>query len=394
MFDYFENVPIAREDSEVAISYDTAFNAIVAVLGEKHAEMAEICLSVILTVLLEGHDQPVGVNFVGPSGCGKTTVLKLFTSNSHCLRRDKFTVNAFVTCASNVSEEDRRKIDLLPKMKDKCLILPELGGVISQPSKVLIETFGTLATVFDGDGMLRASGTRDVAEYDERIMFSWLGAMTNISNSVWDIMLKVGARMLFVRFPVVDFDVEKNPENTAKLTLAREAVSNHIDLLFNKYESDRYSVSDTSVTRDVKQRIKRIAKLVTGCRTSIHRDKHDASDGRGEITYCTESPSRLQVQLTNIAMAHAMSQDRESLNESDYEIVARIALCSMHESRIRVLSQLLAEGEQTINHISSSIDQRHEITANIIKAFEHGDVVVSRGHAYVLNTDYDFLRRK
>ncbi len=171
--------------------------------GERALQMVKAGFATIATLALQIY-QPTSLIYVGASGSAKTTVCSLLTPDSDhkglkkwVVRVDKFTPASFVTHASNVKKEKLKDIDLLPKIKDRCLITKELAPLFRGKETDLQDNFSILISVLDGKGYVSTSGVQGMRGYEGDISFSWLGATTPLSNQVHKIMAQLGTRLVF-----------------------------------------------------------------------------------------------------------------------------------------------------------------------------------------------------
>lgn len=143
----------------------------------------EAGLSTCATLLLADNVNPVALIYVGAPSAGKTTVVSMFegaTANGQelCYRSDKFTTASFVSQAAKVAEQDLSKVDLLPRIKHKVLLTPELSTIFRGKQDELAERFSTLTRILDGHGYTTDSGTHGQRGYTGDYLFAWLGATT------------------------------------------------------------------------------------------------------------------------------------------------------------------------------------------------------------------------
>src|SRR5215468_6874661 len=100
----------------------------------------------------KGRTKPIAVMFESPSGFGKTAVVQMLfpvtdpdaTSDLHVHRCDRFTPKSFVSHAASVSAEKLKKIDLLPKLKNRTLLTKEMAPIFRGREKELEENFSTI----------------------------------------------------------------------------------------------------------------------------------------------------------------------------------------------------------------------------------------------------------
>src|SRR2546422_1049590 len=169
----------------------------------------DLGLATCATLLLADNTNPTAVIFVGGASTVKTTVANMFARATVkrtktgsleplCYRSDKFTPAAFVSQAANVNANDLAKIDLLPRIKDRVLLTPELAPIFRGNDDELTKTFATVTRVLDGQGLVTDSGTHGQRGYDGRHMFAWIGCTTPLPERAWRIMGQLGSRLFFL----------------------------------------------------------------------------------------------------------------------------------------------------------------------------------------------------
>jgi len=115
---------------------------------------AEVGLSVICQLLIDDITNPFGLVFVDVPSSGKTITLNFFSGMPELVySTDNFTAASFVSHASNVKRKDLEKIDLLPRIKDKVLIVRDLAPILGMRDDDIMKTMGILTRVFDGEGL-------------------------------------------------------------------------------------------------------------------------------------------------------------------------------------------------------------------------------------------------
>jgi hypothetical protein len=156
------------------------------------------CLSVCATISLKNLNGCPSLNLVGSPAGEKTTALSFFYGQDNTYLSDIFTPRAFVSHSANVKPRDLEKVDLLPKLKNKVLITPELAPLFEAPKEQLLDNFATLTRVLDGEGLNKDTGAHGHRGYSGDYKFAWLGATTPLKFSVWQIMGKIGNRLFFL----------------------------------------------------------------------------------------------------------------------------------------------------------------------------------------------------
>lgn len=161
----------------------------------------EAGLAVIASLSLKDRAHPLPLIYEGASGRGKSFVINMCEADRDETRRylyrlDTFTPKSFVTHAANVGKEDLEGLDLLPKIRDKVLLIKELAPIFRGRDEELRANFAILTAVLDGRGLLSASGAQGTRGYGGRYVFNWLGATTPVPERTDAIMAQLGNRLL------------------------------------------------------------------------------------------------------------------------------------------------------------------------------------------------------
>ena len=158
----------------------------------------EACASTVAALLIKD-TQPLALVLQGAPSGGKTTTLDFFKGFPYSHSTDKFTPRSFVSHVAQKSEAELKKIDLLPRIKGRVLITPDLTTLFGAKADELKETFSILTRVLDGRGLTIDSGVYGSRGYEGDYMFTWIGATTPIPHNVWDLFGNLGARMYFMQ---------------------------------------------------------------------------------------------------------------------------------------------------------------------------------------------------
>ena len=102
---------------------------------EKHFPEAwpllQFCMAVKSVLNIDGCTLPfMGVLLAIPSSM-KTLVIQLFRKHPQSLYTDNFTPASFVSHNAALNEEQLRKVDLLPELKNKLFLTPELAPIFT-----------------------------------------------------------------------------------------------------------------------------------------------------------------------------------------------------------------------------------------------------------------------
>src|SRR2546425_11624283 len=179
---------------------------VIGVYGEELWTAVKTGVAVIGSLSFAHRANPISLIYEGASGRGKSTIINLLAPDRKEIkdvvyRLDKFTPKSFVSHAANVKKSDIKEVDLLPRLKDKVLLVRELAPLFRGREEELRENFATLTAVLDGKGHITASGVHGTRGYEGRYVFNWLGATTPIPSKTDAIMAQLGNRLL--RYEIV-----------------------------------------------------------------------------------------------------------------------------------------------------------------------------------------------
>lgn len=335
------------------------------------------CLSACATLSLKNLNGCPSLNLVGSPSGEKTTVLSFFYGQLDTYMSDDFTPKAFVSHSANVKEEKLDEIDLLPRLRNKVLLTPELAPLFEAPRDQLITNFSMLTRVLDGEGLQRDSGTHGHRGYSGDYKFVWLGATTPLRPHIWNIMGKMGNRLFFLNMR------DKNRNNNDYLSMfrgvayeekikeCRGVIRDFLDNHFNKNEI-RTLEWDAEGDIFILQEIIKYAKLLSKLRGSLMTWKSEEQQGKYEYSFpIIEEPPRAINALYNLAKGHALINGRKFLRSEDLEIVKAVCFSSMPHDRYEFIKLLAKhEGRLTTQQIQGELKCSDETARKTMNTFE------------------------
>lgn len=112
----------------------------------------EFCLAVKSILNIEDNTLPfMGVILSAPASM-KTMIIQLFRKYPGSFYSDNFTANSLVSHNSALRGEQLQKVDMLPKMKDKLILTPELAPIFTSKEDDLQKILGIITRILDGHG--------------------------------------------------------------------------------------------------------------------------------------------------------------------------------------------------------------------------------------------------
>jgi len=322
----------------------------------------EACLSVIAQLKISDISNCFFLTFVGPPSSRKTTMLSWFFGLDICYRSDQFSPKSFVSHYAGITNEKLQEVDLLPRIKDKVLITPELLPTFNAPPEVLLENFGIITRVLDGQGFTSDSGVHGKRGYEGKYVFHWLGAVAYIPHRIWRILGNLGPRAYFYLMPQ---EREKTPEELSEETkedfekkskICQNAVHSFITKLWKTYPEPVEWLKERDDT-DAMIVIARMAKLLSKLRGNIEYQKVAEPDEEGNETEAIytqpiiEEPHRVNQMLYNLARGHALICGRKYITKDDLPLIIKVALNSANTDRVKLFEFLLKN-----NGLASSKD--------------------------------------
>lgn len=324
---------------------------------------AEVGASLFGQLLIKDITNPCALVFIDVPSAGKTITLNLFSDLEQSLSLDNFTPASFVSQAASVSAEKLKEVDLLPKIKDKVLIIRDLAPLFGLRDDDLLKNMGILTRVLDGEGLELHAGVHGRRGYSGDYSFMLLAASTPISPKVFKLMGNLGSRLFFF-----NLRSEKKTEKVLAEQLVstswkdKQRICKKATKGFIAYLESKYSVGldwdKSKDPEDCRLIISRCAALLSRLRGSINVWKEDF--GPDEYSYqepIIEMPDRITQILYNLARGHALICGRTNINYEDLGIILNITFDSAPLSRSRLFRILIENGgEITSDEVISRIN--------------------------------------
>lgn len=329
----------------------------------KLAFAAEATASLFGQLLIRDVNNPCALCIIDMPSAGKTLILNLFSGFEKTLSIDNFTPASFVSQAANISSKKLKDIDLLPKIKNKVLIIRDLAPLFGQRDDDLLKNMGILTRVLDGEGLELSGGTHGIRGYSGDYLFMFLAASTPISPKVFKLMGNLGSRLFFLNIR----SKEKSEQALArqlvttpwkkKQAICNEATKGFLTQLWRKYPNG-IEWNSSQDPEELLKIISRCALLLSKLRGSINIWKDDSSGSDYAYTEpVIERADRINQILYNIARGHALISGRTNINEGDLKVVLAIALDSAPLSRVRLFRFLIENlGEVTTEMVEQEVN--------------------------------------
>jgi hypothetical protein len=344
----------------------------------------EFELSILRILDLDDCNLPfVGIILGRPSSY-KTVTIGLLKKWIKTFYTDNFTASSFVSHSTAVkSEADLQEIDLLPKIKEKLFLTPELSPMFTAKEEDLQQRLGIITRVADGQGYSSDSGAHGHRGYDGEIMFSWVGAAVDIPYKVYKILNTLGPRMYFFRMKSSDQSTDELLEYATvdqqfnhKLRKVRDALFDYLkwfEICPIRTQNNKIRWEWPFDSRDALLYIVRMADLLLYLRCSAVVWETEGSQG-SEYAYSIsqrENPHRAITHLKNLARGHALLTGRNHIKLDDIPMIIKTALDTATIERVSMFSLLIANnGELTKDQIAKSLNVAEKTALRTMAEFK------------------------
>lgn len=297
---------------------------------------------------------------LGRPGSQKTLGIEQMRSEKYTYYTDNFTAKAFVSHSTNVPKDKLSEIDMLPKIKNKLFMTPELGPTFAKKDDDIKEVIGIMTRIADGHGYWSDSGAQGGRGYIGEHMFTWIGAAVDIPHSVHKYMSNIGPKIYFYRVPKIQKNEKDYLEQLkgdafgVKFKRVQQALTDYLrtfdkgpDLEFDK--NANLLKMPWNAEKDDKASLKLIVKLgilLGHLRTYAKTWNTEHTQGT-DYAYSipqVEEPDRAMEQLRNLARAHAVLYGRNYITMDDIPITIKTVLSTASIERTTIFDLLLAYG--------------------------------------------------
>ena len=368
--DKYELPDIKEPDQEV--DWSEVKEAILNYFDEDTLKVCEALATVPIQLMFDDFTDCPMVIVVGNASSGKTTALELFKGWDRIFTTHEVTPAAFVSHNTNQNDDELGEMDLLPKITDQVLWVPEMGTWFSGDD---IERYmRTLSGVADGSGYVKSTGAQGSHGYDGEpgeYQFGLMGATTPPSPRAWSEMGNAGARVLMHGMPNTENDDELEDQIFGnggipyheKKEIVREKIANWIRTLYHEHDGHIEMENEQKGTM-VSKAIIKLAEIVARGRGVSYAKENDAGDLEGEVQI--EDRKRVIQMLRFTARARATMDGRTQVATEDLQVCSRIAFATMPEKR-RGMVKLLCDPKNgttfTTKQVKTALDLGSKNTA-------------------------------
>jgi hypothetical protein len=334
----------------------------------------------------------------------------MFRPWPNSLYTDSFTPKSFVSHNTTVPREQLAEIDLLPKIKNKILLISELSPIFAKRDDELIELLGILTRVLDGQGYESDSGAHGHRGYTGEFMFVLIGAAVDIPRRVHKHLATLGPKLYFLRLKSTQKSEDEYLTNIKKddfkfrTNAIREVLIDYL-CWFEACPSAQIENNlvkiEWAADKDEEQAsriIIRLGILLSHLRGAVSTWETDDTQGLDyAYTLSTiEKPDRAMTQLRNLARGHALTQGRNYINLDDIPLLIEVVLSTASRERVGVFDLLINHnGVLQTSDITSSLNTSDKTAKRTMAEFIALGLVELKPNSYErtieLKKDFDWF---
>jgi AAA lid domain len=331
----------------------------------------EFTLSIKCIINIAKITLPFAGIILGAPSTLKTASLIMLNKWPQTFYTDHFTSKSLVSHSTAITKDELVEIDMLPRWKNKLVLLPELAPIFTAKDEDLTHLLGILTRVLDGQGYQSDSGAHGHRGYDERIMFVLAGASVEIPHKVYKALGYLGPKLYFLRIPSHDKTQEERLANLSenfgdKEERIQAALFDYLKWLEirpdmkidNESGLPKIEWDHSKDEREALIYIIKLADLLAPLRgvSQIWETRGTQGSDYGYTIPIVEDPSRATTQLYNLARGRALSHGRNYVTKEDVPLVIKVVLSTGPVERVRILDRLIADnGDLTTGQITGAL---------------------------------------
>lgn len=382
----------------------------------------EFTLSVLKILNIAECNLPFAGIILSRAGGNKTLSSGMVTRWPYVYYTRNFSARAFVSHNTAIKREKLPEVDMLPEMRFKLFLTPELTPTFTANEDQLMETIGIITSVLDGKGYTSHTGAQGRRSYYGNYTFVWIGAAVDIPYRVHKLLATLGPKLHFFRLPRIEKSDDElldclNANFTEKYKQVEDTVIDYLKWfevcprLIEDKETKLLTILWDSEQDDqsAKDYTVKLGKLLAKLRGHVEiwssrKTEHEHEYSGYEYGFTdTEDPARACTQMYNLARGHALLNGRNYIKTEDLHIVVKVVLSTASIERVAILDLLLAKKAPiTLSEITRSLSMSKSTALKAMTALSALKVVNMKDaeieHNYTkqitLSNEFDWLYDK
>ncbi|MGD0205373.1 MAG: bifunctional DNA primase/polymerase, partial [Dehalococcoidia bacterium] len=294
-------------------------------------EAIDVLMATAIAIYLPG--DPLWLYYVGPPGATKTEPLRAL-SGPRVMSLSSLTPQTLISGYKG----DPSKVDLLPKLDGKLLIVKDFTSILSKKPDDAAAIFADLREAYDG--YLEKSYGSGVGTKGYSARFGLIAAVTPALDRFRTVHSLLGERFLRIDLHT---DAQATIQRASELEGQENEMRAELRSLVSGYlhAAGEWVDPDILVEQRFLDQLRALAHVTATLRTEVDRDRQRL------VLYqpVPEVGTRLVKQLQKLAKALANWRERMVVTAEDYVTVRRVALDCVRSQRRKVVGVLQsAEG--------------------------------------------------
>jgi hypothetical protein len=294
-------------------------------------EAVDVLMATAIAIYLPG--DPLWLYYVGPPGATKTEPLRAL-GGPRVISLSSLTPQTLISGYKG----DPSKVDLLPKLDGKLLIIKDFTSILSKKPDDAAAIFADLREAYDG--YLEKSYGSGVGTKSYSARFGLIAAVTPAIDRFRTVHSLLGERFLRIDLHT---DAQATIQRASELEGQEEEMRAELQSLVSGYlhAAGEWMDPDVLVEQRFLDQLRALAHVTATLRTEVDRDRQRL------VLYqpVPEVGTRLVKQLQKLAKALANWRERMVVTAEDYVTVRRVALDCVRSQRRKVVGVLQsAEG--------------------------------------------------
>ena len=331
---------------------------VLAAIG-KHLQIPDIeALDVIMATALAIHlpGDPVWLYVVAPPGGSKTEILRAI-QGERVVTISTLTPNTLISGLKG----DGEKIDLLPRLDKKLLIIKDFTSILSKKSDDSTAIFADLRECYDG--YLEKSFGSGVGIKSYHATFGLIAGVTPAIDMYRSVHALLGERFLRIN---LRGDGKGAIRRAMETEGGEKAMRQELAEVVGGFLAGAGEWVDDAVVVEQRQleQVRALAEVTATLRTPVARDR------KRIVLYPPEAEigTRLVKQQMRLMKALANWRERLLVTADDYITVRRVALDGIPKHRLSALSTLLtADGWLTTKQVGDAANQATDTAHEVLE---------------------------
>jgi len=351
---------------------------------EEHIELndreaLEIVLATYVANYMAG--VPLWLMLIGASGGSKSTGIEMFYEHESSHPMGGLTGKTGFSGYTGKT----KKNDLGEKLKGKVGCFSDLAELLTMSKDARNEIMSMFRQMYDGDYRKEWGSNKPPVEWKGK--FGLIGATVPAVDAQLSRVMELGERFIRV---VLKSTREQNKRATKR---ARLNVGKEVGIKEDLYELGKaflneYIPKAKEYTHGSQEpfwwgdQIDDVVTITAYLRTYVSR----GAQGQLEYEPIPEVPTRLVKQMTMLANANCLLDERKELDQSDMDIILRVCMDSVPMRRGRIFSALL-NGRERVVQISEFTNINERDVKRELEVFQIMDCLVDRKNKWRISDE-------